>query len=77
MRKRISSNRAGSCPTRYCFIAHDRIREELAVQPGVRLDFDNSPDEAAPVAPIGVAQGSFQGDRNRGRPNVRDPHFVS
>jgi hypothetical protein len=43
-------------------------------QAGIGLNFDNRSDEAAPVAPIGMAQWRFQGHRDRGGPDIRNPH---
>ncbi len=47
-----------------------------AHQACIGLDFDNGPDEAAPVAAVGMAQGRFQRHGDRGSPNIRDLHLV-
>ena len=82
MRNRISSRRAGSWPTRYgLHRAEDGFGGFPAAahfaqpdQAVVGLHFDDRAHKAAPMAAIGVAQGRFQRDGDRGRPDIPDLH---
>jgi hypothetical protein len=82
MRKRISSRRAGSCPTRYDFSARNTASADSPPppisprpnQPVVGFHFHDGSHEAAPVAAVGVAQRRLQRDRHRGGSNVADLH---
>ena len=85
MRKRISSRRAGSCPTRYDFIARKTASADSPPPPispspidaVIGLDLDDGAHEPAPVAAVRVAQRRFQRNRDGCGADVYDLHFGS